>query len=237
MLHRTVLLLAAALFFLTVPEGARGQARSAGAVHLGLSGGANNAYIVNQNNYGAPELDYTIGFGAGFGLKAGYQFTPGFGLRTGLLYTRQGQGYEDTIGGQDVEKTVDLTYLSLPLLLDLRLGDPGKGFFFQIGPQLSFLLSADVEESGQSATPQGFSDEDLYQSTDAGVLFEFGPYIGLTPQSYLTLGLRGLYGLTDINADDAAVRVRNAEGDAYEGSRNAYVGLHLSLHYVLPVGR
>lgn len=224
--------LLAVLALLLLPTAGRAQVAAPGTLHLNATVGVNNPYIVNQNSYGRTELAYDIIFRPSVDLKVGYQLTKGLTVRTGLVYTQQGQHYDD----EDVNarQEVDLSYLSFPLLADVQLGSDASGFYVHAGPQLSVRLGAEATRQGEPIVVDGQRDGDLYRTTDVAVLFEMGPYIRVAERTYLTVGLRGTYGLTDLNTEGARIA---PAGQDYRASRNAYAGLHLGFHYTVPVRR
>ena len=200
-------------------------------LHLAATVGANHAVIRNPFDAPDPQLAAALHVGPSVGVLAGYHFDDVFGLRLGLLYTRLGRAGEDTflIQGQPqaFEKTVDLDYVQVPLLVRAAVGQSLDTFYLQAGVVYSRLLSASVVRNGQ-AQPDA---DRRFGKTDLGLMAEAGPSRALTDRLYLTLGARVYLGLSDVNADDL-----DTTGLLVGKSQNVAAGLHLTLN-ALPRAR
>jgi len=106
-------------------------------------------------------------------------------LSTGLNVTFQGSDYVDP----GVSGTVKLTYLNVPFLYTNNLS---KRFFAEVGLQPGYLLSAKDKYNGH---------RDNYR--DYISMFELGLPVGVGYRlnDLFTIGVRGTYGLTNINSD------------------------------------
>ncbi len=196
-------------------------------LHLGVSAGVNFSDIRNPYDFPDPQIHHGVAAGASFGLLVGYQFDDTFALRTGLHYSRLGRQAEETfrIEGRDVpiEKTVDLDYVQVPVLLRLNIGPSLTGFYTQFGLQYSRLQQARVVRNGQ-----GQDTDRLFNDTELGLVLEVGAGYAFTGPFYVTLGLRGYLGFTDINHKDL-----ETTGFLVGKSQNVAGGLHLALNYRL----
>lgn len=106
-------------------------------------------------------------------------------LTTGLNVTFQGSDYVDP----GVSGTVKLTYLNMPFLYTNNLS---KKFYAEVGLQPGFLLAAKDKYNGHSDNYRDYISK-----------FEVGLPVGVGYHlnDLFTLGVRGTYGLTNINSD------------------------------------
>lgn len=116
-------------------------------------------------------------------------------LATNLLYSAQGGKAHLDIGpysGGDYE--VVLNYLKVPLLLNYEVRNR---FYFEAGPEISFLLSHQIKNNGgvglgSRDNKRSFKKDDL--SVVAGVSYCIKPKLGVN--------FRFSYGLKNINVQD-----------------------------------
>lgn len=170
------------LSFLLV-AGLAGLAR-AQSVQVGLKAGANLATIsgddANSNN------KYKVGLNAGVALQFGLAPKNFIALQPELLYSMKGARTENGAA----ESTSTLHYLDIPVLLRINADGP----FFELGPQVGFLLAVKNELKSGSASVSSTS-KDLYRTVDlgavAGIGYQFsgGPSIGIR----YNLGLAPIY--------------------------------------------
>ena len=134
------------------------NAQKAKKFELGLQAGYSNTWIINQNNYGLPELDYDTYWGLGYNFQAGYNFNNEMGVFIEVGMTNQGQSYKDdkyshnvdgtTIAFKDVKRTIDMSYLNIPVFFKYSYGESRARFRLLVGPQFSFLQKAEQEYTG-----------------------------------------------------------------------------------------
>ena len=92
-------------------------------------------------------------FGCVLGLEAQYQFSPTFGIISGLLYSLEGSKYSDTTMETETERWVvkdmssDLHYLKLPLLLSMYIGR--SSFQLKAGVQFGWLVKGKTSNSNE----------------------------------------------------------------------------------------
>lgn len=213
---------------------------------IGLQGGYGSVWIINQNNYGLPEMDYEYTWGGGFNFQAGYNFTENIGLFTEVGILNQGQQYIDEGAAKsEIARTVDLKYLNVPVFFKYSYGESRARFRLLVGPQFCFLQKAEqtytvngndfshnLQDKEGNTFDAGASDiTDRYESMDIAFVLDLGADIFLvTDMLYLSAGARMFYGLTDINA--SAYHMENLDGN-YEPSHNAGVSFMLGLHYII----
>ncbi|THU41759.1 PorT family protein [Niastella caeni] len=120
------------------------------------------------------------------GLFLNSRFNPMWSIQPEILYSGQGQQYVFL----NNEYTLALSYIQIPVMFQFH---PVKQFYLEFGPQLGFLLSANVKDDEDKLEV----DED-YKKVDAGIAFGAG--IQVTSM----LGFYGRYniGLADITKGD-----------------------------------
>jgi hypothetical protein len=134
------------------------------------------------------------------GLFADIPFSERVGLQPELLYSRQGFN----LGGNSLG-TVSLHYLSVPVLLKLRLTD---GLSVLAGPQVSYLANARIGVLGNLFS---INYDGAFQKWDASLVGDLQYEL----PNGLSLGARYVYGLNNINKDfslggnDASARSLN----------------------------
>ncbi|MCB2221419.1 MAG: PorT family protein [Bacteroidetes bacterium] len=217
---------------------------------IGAGGALTNVWIMNQNFYGEPEVEYApkIGYAASFNL--GYNIDGHAAIMTEVQYSLQGQKYSDkqNIDGvkYEVDRNISLAYLNFPLFFKYAFGEENTRFRFMIGPQLGILLDAtqdylrDGKKLGTEATDldgNGFITDatdikDRFEKYDYGLAFDVGADFHLSKQWFLSAGFRGNYGFTDINAEP--YRIKDIDNE-YSPSHNAWGGIYININYKVDV--
>lgn len=219
-------------------------------VILGVNGAITNVWILNQNFYGEPEVEYApkMGYAASFTL--GYNITENISVLTEFQYSLQGQKYDgkQSFNGNkyDVKRDIDLRYFNIPLFFKYSFGDKTTKFRFLIGPQFDMLLEATQEYTrdgkklgttivnldGETFITDAGDITDRFKSTDISLAIDVGADIHLSDQWYVSAGVRGNYGFTDINAE--AYQLKDYDGE-YTPSHNSWGGLYVGIHYKIDV--
>jgi Outer membrane protein beta-barrel domain len=158
-------------------------------VQFGVKAGANFATLSGSGSDGAKTK---VGFNGG--AFAHIPITNSFFLQPELVYS--GQGAKATSDGMDFN--VNQNYLNIPVLVKYH---HESGLFAETGPQLGFLLSANVNAGGTSQDVKS-----SYKSTDFSWAFGLGYMLSSMP-----VGIDARYnlGLTNIAAQapsDQSVR-------------------------------
>jgi hypothetical protein len=236
MKKKTSLLLIAII--IALPAITRSQ--DTASFHLGIGGSLNSVWIINQNMYGQPEIDYAPKIGGNVMIAAGYNFTQAMGLRVEPSFAWQGQKYDgdQTIDGTTYNTTRDikLNYFLLPVLFRYTPGIKDNRFHLMVGPQLAVLVSAKQEYLRDGQEPEPFYSWsaarqiypgqeniiDRYKSIDFMMVADVGMDLKLTGNWFMNIGFRITYGLTDINAEDW--QIDNLDGE-YKASHNFTAGL------------
>jgi hypothetical protein len=173
-------------------------------------------------------MDYEYTWGGGWNFQLGYNFTENIGLFTEVGIMNQGQDYKDTWGNQNVQRSVKLKYLNIPLFFKYSYGESRARFRLLVGPQFGLLQKAEHNYTFDGED-QGTEDiTDRFNSSDISIVLDLGADIFVVEgMLYLSAGARMFYGLADINAEAYQV------GDNYESSHNAGVTFMLGLHYII----
>ena len=214
--------------------------------------------IVNQNNYGASDLDYEFTGKPAFGLSIGFAGYNKHHVQTGIKLLRIGQNYSSEINSITHSKNIELNYVMIPLSYKMVFGDTETNSyatraFFSIGGFVAFLNRAETTmivdrdevsfldfHSSQNPSVDILTltqlaggsdledDKDHFESIDFGVTLSIGVRTFLTDGLALNFELLCGYGLSDINAEKW--RLKNSTG-VYDASNNAFGGVQLGLHY------
>ncbi len=116
-----------------------------------------------------------------------------FSVQAELLYSAQGAIDED-----DTDEKWRVDYLSLPVLAKYYVTE---GLSLEAGPQLGFLLKAEVEDNGETT-----DFKDITKGTDLGLALGLGYKLS----SGLHFGARYFFG-SDINDQDTSdIKVTNS---------------------------
>jgi Outer membrane protein beta-barrel domain len=153
---------------------------------FGIYGGYNMARLTGEETEDSDK--FLSGFQVGLMFRA-FQLSPvtSFWIEPG--YSLMGEKYEDSFGDEEYTMTINLSYISIPLMARFQ----GKsGLYGEVGLQPQFLVGAKVKAEGES--------EDIKEETNsfdfgipAGIGYEFNHKIGI--------GARYYFGFTNIAKD------------------------------------
>lgn len=209
----TPIAMAMAFLLTTSPLQAQG-------IDIGARAGATFATIGGDD---VDNASYKTGFSLGAHLAL--DIGPMFSLRPELNYMSKGSGVDEPDLEGDL--TLNLTYLQIPVLAQVRVPNPvGPSFYFFAGPAVDIETgcTAEFEGGGISASVDCDNpDADLLARKNVtwGVVGGGGVGFGLGVGE-ATLGVRYDYGLTSI--DDSA-----AEADIKNRAFSVMVGYTLGL--------
>ena len=177
------------------------------------------------------------------GLVAGgymvYSFHEHFGVSLDLLYSMEGAKFKSTFTApgiiQTSENTLTLSYLRVPLLLNVFFGELGNPIRpkLMVGPAIGFLLA--VENKSEDRTDTGgvittetttSSSKKGYNSTDFGAVAGAGVNIRLADRLWLDTDLRYYIGASELYSGD-----NNANND-----NNKPKNQHLQVSLGLGIG-
>ncbi|KUG06125.1 porin family protein [Solirubrum puertoriconensis] len=212
--------LAALLLLGTLPAAAQTP-----AVRWGVKGGVNIARLAE--GFDETSDNYTFDkAGPHLGAMLEYSLGQRWALQPEVLVSWQGSGYNQltfSLGPAPIQeeavRKVRLTYLNVPVLAKLRLG---QVFSVQAGPQAGVLLSGRLKGRLSSSEEVDRSVTDAYKRLDVGLTGG----IAASFQPGLQLSARYYYGLLDVarsNPDPADF--------AYGGYQRV---VQLSVGYLLP---
>lgn len=184
-----------------------------------------NSWILNEGirdavtNVSRP--DYVVDLGRSFGLGAGYQFTPNFGMEAELVSGRLSQSYRELsdLGVFNTsEARADYFYVPLSFKYQTRrLNSMNKRIPMTasvvMGTHYGQLRNSDLRSNREVSADDAFIKHEL------GVFMGADYYMYLHPNTYLTLGARGAAG-TDVNKLSSA-----------DTPYNLQFGVRLGLHY------
>jgi opacity protein-like surface antigen len=124
-----------AILSLALLAGAAGVANAQTGVKYGVKGGFNGSTFSGADSKGS---EYKAGFAAGAFLNFGV--SDNFSVQPEFLYSQKGASVDDFLGNSGTTYKQTLGYLDVPIMFRYNVGEDGKGFFVEVGPQGSFLL-------------------------------------------------------------------------------------------------
>lgn len=164
-------------FLLGMALAAAAGSASAQDIKLGLKIGPTLSSVVGKDSDPAR---YRVGLNGG--VTANFAFTELLSFQPEVLYSLKGYRYELN----PIEGDVRHHYVDVPLLVRLDADGP----FFELGPQLGFLVKATQEPDNAPA----FERTNDYKQTDVGGIVG----VGYQADNGLSLGLRYNAGFTDL---------------------------------------
>lgn len=222
---------------------------------LGITGGLNSTWLLNQNVFDQNDgLDVASTFGGRFGIEGIYSFTEKVGFSLGVNFiSGHNQKYTGDNNGPiklNGDSKTMLKYIDVPLMFRLT---SGNGSYFELGPQLGFLSSAKEDFKSDVNSAFDYSGKDVkfgFNSTNVAFVFGFGADIDVSESIYVTTGLRLGYGFTDSTIEFDSVDEYNNENKDnlentsvygantndkgvwdYQETNRAFAGLHLGVSY------
>lgn len=195
---------------LAVLASTAGVANAQTGIKVGLKGGFNGSTFSGADSKGS---EYKAGFAAGGFVNFGV--SDNFSIQPELLYSQKGasqDGYSypsGTTTKNDGTAKTTLGYLDVPIMLRYNIGEDGKGFFVEVGPQGSFVLHrrSFIEDGGGT---QVGSSETTTDNLNKVVLGYVGG-VGYQITSGLQLGLRYTGDFTQVaKQENGALNVHNS---------------------------
>jgi Outer membrane protein beta-barrel domain len=160
-------------------------------VQFGVKAGYNHANLIYSGS-SINDLGVRSDFNAG--VFASIPLFSHFYLQPELMYSGQGSRSTDSI-----PKNAIYNYLNLPILFKYQ---HNSGLFVETGPQVGFLLNAQLSISDQSIDTRNYT-----QSADFSWVFGLGYKI---PVINLGIDMRYNLGLTNTNKMDNAGTAKNS---------------------------
>jgi opacity protein-like surface antigen len=192
---------------LALLAGAAGVANAQTGIKVGLKGGFNGSTFAGTD---ADNSEFKAGFAAGpyvnFGISDNFSIQPEF------LYSQKGSSVDNYAYGTPSTNTTlknTLGYLDVPIMFRYNIGEDGKGFFVEVGPQGSFVLHQRTFNENSSGNEIAGS---RYTSTDNLNKVAIGYVGGLGYQitSGLQLGVRYTGDFSSVYKDNRGPEVRNS---------------------------
>jgi len=197
--------------------------------------GFNSNWIINQNAYQNPELDYATSFGLTGGLGVNYFCNEKWAFNGSVLISKLGQNYKGMQNDGDATRKVKFMYVEIPLVMKRRISDNENTTWLTFGPDFMILTSAkqDYERKGGLPLTNGKNLE-TGDIRDRILPFDMDLNLGIekiyklrdTDNTMLSFAFNSAVGLTDINQKDW--RLPNLKG-VYKGSHNFYFGFKVGL--------
>ncbi|RZK32907.1 MAG: PorT family protein [Hymenobacter sp.] len=190
------------------------QAQSA---RFGIKAGASLTNVTGNNTEDAKNL-----FGFHGGLVANLAINDAFSIQPELLYSMKGAKAEESssFGGVTYSDKVTsrLHYIDVPVLARINAG----GLFFELGPQIGFLIAAKQKEEISGGIGSGTYNTDIKDQIRT-VDFGYAAGLGYQLSNGPGIGLRYNGGFSDTN--------KNSTSGSSSGSsavRNSAFQLYLS---------
>ena len=188
---------------------------------FGVEGGPGLCFALNGSfkTIGSP----TIGGSAGFSFQ--YQFSRFLALKSNLFFERK--GYEESVTSPASQGTAycHFDYLVLPVLFRVYF-DQGNHFFFNTGPYFGCLLS----QTYTFETFKTHSFEKSFKRFDLGIALGFGGSFRLYRNFSMSVELRELFGLFNINKNSDSGNSDNLSYKTFNNSLTCLIGFHYLLN-------
>lgn len=186
---------------LAVLASAAGAANAQTGIKVGLKGGFNGSTFSGTNSKGS---EYKAGFAAGGFVNFGV--SDNFSIQPELLYSQKGASYDDFGGVSGVTYKATLGYLDVPIMFRYNIGEDGKGFFIELGPQGSFVIhNRTFTQVGNSQSTESTSTDPLNK-----VVVGYVGGLGYQITSGLQLGLRYTGDISQVYKDNNGPNVHNS---------------------------
>lgn len=160
---------------------------------------------------------FKIPYSFAIGINAGYNFSDFIGVRTGFMYSPQGDKYADTRSDPETAYDVKLDYIQVPLYLKYNSSATSRiAFLAQAGGHASFLNNATVsinEDDAQSVLGD-------YKRLLLGASLGVGIQLNLDQGGNINFLWRTAASLNDVQNEGPF-------------SKNISTGLQLAYHYFI----
>lgn len=233
-----------------------------GNFFAGISGSINGTGVTYQNNYGQKKMNYDgLNFSPFYGAFVGIAFDTKNQVIAEVVKTSYQVKYKDNLNGGIYQKSLKFEYTSIPLLYRRMLGNDEKNqqFFFTVGPQISFLNSASINQQINSSdvsfttfvananNPEATAGvaaaltkigktqptaNDLFNKTAFDGILGFGMLFYVSNSVQISAELRGGYSFSDLNQSDWHVKgYEKNEVVDYKTSHPYFGGLRVGIQY------
>lgn len=172
--------------------------------------------------YGENEPDKAIKIPYSFaiGANVGYNFTNNFGLRTGFMYSPQGEKYSKTSTAPEQSIELNLEYIQVPLYLKLNSSVDRKiSYILLLGPHVSYLNNAQF--TLDSNDPESVLGD--YNRVLFGASASVGIQLNLDQGGNINFLWRSAASIDQVQSNSTFL------------SRNISTGLQLAYHYFITI--
>ncbi len=206
---------------LALLAGVVGTAHAQTDVKYGIKGGYNLATYSGTNSTGNK---YKSGFTAG--VFANFGIADNFSIQPEVLYSQKGAALDNFQGSNGTTFKSTLGYIDVPVLFRVNTGENGKGLFFELGPQGSFLVhNRDFTQTGNTST-QSTDNTRTGDMNKVAIAYVAG--LGYQLTSGLSLGLRYTGDFSQVYKQGAS-QYYNPAVVAYTGGSGQNPNVHNSV--------
>jgi hypothetical protein len=184
-------------------------AAQAQSIKYGVKAGAS---LTNVTGDGAGNAKNIFGFHGG--LVANFAVNDAFSIQPEVLYSMKGAKLEENLSGGGItynEKvTSRLHYIDVPVMARIN----ADGLFFELGPQVGFLIAAKQKSEISGSLGNGSSEDDIKNSLKT-VDFGYAAGLGYQLSNGPGIGVRYNGGFTNINKGSNSPSQRNSAFQLY----------------------
>jgi hypothetical protein len=148
-------------------------------------------------------------FGFHGGLIANFAINDAFSIQPEVLYSMKGVKSESSSTGYSTKLTSRLHYIDVPVLARVNAG----GLFFELGPQVGFLVAA-KQKTEITSVGSGTFDQDIKDRVRT-VDFGYAAGLGYQLSNGPGIGLRYNGGFIDTKNPSSSSAVRNSAFQLY----------------------
>lgn len=199
-----------AILSLALLAGAAGVANAQTGVKYGVKGGFNGSTFSGADSKGS---EYKAGFAAGAFLNFG--ISDNFSVQPEFLYSQKGASVDNYLSNSNITAKQTLGYLDVPIMFRYNIGEDGKGFFVEAGPQGSFVLHqrSFLEDGGgkEISGSRSTSTDDLNK-----VVIGYVGGLGYQITSGLQLGLRYTGDFSQVYKQDQGNPALNVHNSVFQ---------------------
>ncbi len=198
---------------LALLAGVVGTAHAQTGIKYGVKGGYNLATFSGKDSHG---IEYKSGFTAGG--FANFGIADNISIQPEVLFSQKGASIDNFQGRSDTRFKTTLSYIDVPVLFRLNTGEDGKGLFFELGPQASFLVrNRDFTQTGNTSTQ---SNENTNSADMNKTVIAYVGGVGYQLTSGLSLGVRYTGDFSQVYKQNASA---NYPGKVYGSGQNPNV--------------
>lgn len=178
---------------------AQDEAKKTSDVKFGAKGGINLANLVGDD---AGDANIFLGFNAGMFVEI--PVTDKLTIQPEVLYSAQGSKSEGVIEGYNVDATLKLNYINIPVMFKYQVANK---FSLEAGPYVGFLTSAKLKFDVEGLGSDTLDMKDDFKSTDFG----FGLGMNYEFSDVIFANARYQGGLTEIgDFDGEGNKIKNS---------------------------